>query len=71
VKTGIDNSNKKTVTKIDHENKGILIIVTPGALMRNIVVKKLIAVRVDEAPSIICPATQKSVPGVVDESPEA
>jgi hypothetical protein len=71
VKTGIDNSNKKTVTKMDHANKGILIIVTPGALMRNIVVKKLIAVRVDEAPSIICPATQKSVPGVVDESPVA
>ena len=49
----MDNSNKKTVTKIDHENKGNLIRVTPGALILSIVTKKLTAVRVDDAPSII------------------
>ena len=68
--TGIDNNSKNTVTSMDHANRGILINVTPGALMRNIVVRKLIAVNVEEAPSIICPATQKSVPGLVAVSPD-
>ena len=32
-KTGKDNNNKKAVTRIDQENKGILCKVIPGALM--------------------------------------
>ena len=53
VKTGIDNRSKKTVTNIDQANRGILISVTPGALILSMVVKKLIAVSVEEAPNII------------------
>jgi len=42
-KTGRDNNNKNTVTKIDHTNNGILSIVIPGALILKIVVIKFIA----------------------------
>ena len=53
VKTGIESNKRNTVTKIDHVNNGILIRVTPGALILRMVVRKLIAVSVDEAPNII------------------
>ena len=50
-KTGNDNSNKTAVTSIDQTNKGILCKVIPGALILKIVVIKLIAPRIDEAPA--------------------
>ena len=50
-RTGKDNNNKKAVTKIDHAKRGILCIVIPGALILKIVVIKLIAPRIDEAPA--------------------
>ena len=53
---------------MDHVKSGIRIRVTPGALILRIVVTKLIAVNVEEAPSMIWPATQKSVPGTVEAS---
>ena len=53
---------------MDHVKSGIRIRVTPGALILRIVVTKLIAVNVEEAPSMIWPATQKSVPGTVEDS---
>ena len=50
-KTGSDSSSKKVVTRIDHTNSGILCNVMPGARMLKIVVMKLIAPRIDEAPA--------------------
>jgi len=49
--TGKDNNNKKTVTKIDHTNRGILSNVIPGARILNIVVIKFIAPRIEEIPA--------------------
>ena len=43
---------------------------TPGARILSIVTRKLTAVSVEEAPSINCPATQKSVPGLVADAPD-
>ena len=45
------NNNRKTVTNIDQTNKGILCNVIPGALMLNIVVIKLAAPSIDDAPA--------------------
>ena len=53
---------------MDHVKSGIRIRVTPGDLILKIVVTKLIAVNVEEAPSMNWPATQKSVPGTVEAS---
>ena len=50
-RTGRDNNSKKAVINIDHANKGILCIVIPGALMLNMVVIKLMAPSIDEAPA--------------------
>ena len=50
-KTGIANNNRNTVTNIDQTNNGILCNVIPGALMLNIVVIKLAAPKIDEAPA--------------------
>ena len=49
--TGRDNNNKNVVTKIDHTNSGIRCMVNPGARMFNIVVMKLIELKIDEAPA--------------------
>ena len=49
--TGRDNSNNIAVIKTDHTNKGILSIVIPGVLMLKIVVMKLMAPMIDEAPA--------------------
>ena len=66
----MDNRSKNTVTRIDQENSGIFIRETPGARILSIVTRKLTAVSGEDAPSINCPATQKSVPGLVAEAPE-
>ena len=49
--TGSDSSSRKTVTRIDHTNSGILCRVMPGARMLKIVVMKLIDPRIDETPA--------------------
>ena len=61
--TGNDKSSKKTVTKIDQTNNGILCIVMPGARMLKIVVMKLIAPRMDEAPARWIDRITKSIAG--------
>ncbi len=49
--TGIASSSRNTVTRIDHTNSGILCSVMPGARMLKMVVMKLIAPRIEEAPA--------------------
>ena len=49
--TGSASSRRKTVTRIDQTNSGILCRVMPGARMLKMVVMKLIAPRIDEAPA--------------------
>jgi len=50
-KTGNDNSNKNAVIKTDQTNNGILCIFIPGLRMLKIVVIKLIAPKIEEAPA--------------------
>ena len=49
--TGNDNTNKKTVTRIDQTKSGILCKVISGVLILNIVVIKFIAPKIEEAPA--------------------
>ena len=49
--TGSASSSRKAVTRIDQTNRGILCRVMPGARMLKMVVMKLIAPRIDEAPA--------------------
>src|SRR5262249_57363734 len=49
--TGRDRSSRKAVTRIDHTNRGILCSVMPGARMLKIVVMKLMAPRIEDAPA--------------------
>src|SRR5919205_257625 len=49
--TGSDSSSRKAVTSTDQAKSGILCMVMPGARMLKIVVMKLIAPRMDEAPA--------------------
>jgi hypothetical protein len=49
--TGSDSSSKNAVTRIDQTKSGILCSVMPGARMLKIVVMKLMAPRIDEAPA--------------------
>ena len=62
-KTGNDNKSRNAVTKIDHENKGILCKVIPGALIFKIVVIKLIAPKIEEAPATCKLKIAKSIAG--------
>jgi len=50
-KTGSDNNSKNAVINTDHTNNGSLSIVRPGALILKIVVIKLIAPIIEEAPA--------------------
>jgi len=50
-KTGKDNNNKKAVINTDHTNNGKRCIVKPGARILKIVVIKLIAPKIEEAPA--------------------
>tara|TARA_B100000989_G_scaffold118559_1_gene87313 strand:+ start:2682 stop:2918 length:237 start_codon:yes stop_codon:yes gene_type:complete len=49
--TGKDNNNKIAVMNTAHPNKGSLCILIEGVLMFNIVVIKLIAPNIEEAPA--------------------
>ena len=62
-RTGKDNNNKNAVTKIDHANNGILCNVIPGVLIFKIVVIKLTAPRIEEAPAKCKLKIAKSIAG--------
>ena len=49
--TGSDSSSRNAVTSTDHTNSGILCRVMPGARILKIVVMKLSAPRIDDAPA--------------------
>src|SRR5229473_1678316 len=61
--TGSDSSSRNTVTRIDHTNSGILCRVMPGARMLKIVVMKLMAPRIEEAPARWIDKMAKSTAG--------
>ncbi len=61
--TGSDNSSRNTVTSCDHTNSGILCSVMPGARMLKMVVMKLMAPRIDEAPARCSERIAKSTAG--------
>jgi hypothetical protein len=49
--TGKASSSRKAVTRTDQANSGILCSVMPGARMLKMVVMKLMAPRIDDAPA--------------------
>ncbi len=61
--TGSASSSRKTVTRIDHTNSGILCNVMPGARMLKMVVMKLMAPRIDDAPARCSARMPKSTAG--------
>ncbi|MCY1170803.1 hypothetical protein D9M73_108930 [compost metagenome] len=61
--TGSESSSRKAVTSTDHTNSGILCSVMPGARMLKMVVMKLIAPRIDEAPAKCSARIAMSVDG--------
>ena len=61
--TGRDKSRRNAVTKIDQANNGILCKVIPGVRMFKIVVIKLIAPNIEEAPAICKLSIAKSIAG--------
>ncbi len=50
-RTGSDSSRRKAVTSTDQANRGMRCSVMPGARMLKMVVMKLMAPRIDEAPA--------------------
>src|ERR1700757_60853 len=62
-RTGSDKSSRNTVTRIDHTNSGILCSVMPGARMLKMVVMKLMAPRIEEAPARWIDRMAKSTAG--------
>jgi hypothetical protein len=61
--TGKVSTSRKAVTNIDQANSGILCIVMPGARMLKIVVMKLIAPRIEEAPARWIDKIKQSIAG--------
>ena len=61
--TGMESSSRNTVTSCDHTNSGILCSVIPGARMLKIVVMKLMAPRIDDAPARCSDRIAKSTAG--------
>src|SRR5215469_14956466 len=61
--TGSDNRSRNTVTRIDHTNSGILCRVMPGARMLKMVVMKLMAPKIDDAPAKWIDRIAKSTAG--------
>ncbi len=61
--TGSDSKSRNTVTRIDQTNSGILCRVMPGARMLKIVVMKLMAPRIEEAPARCSDRIAKSTAG--------
>jgi hypothetical protein len=64
--TGSASSSRKAVTSTDHTNSGILCMVMPGARMLKMVVMKLIAPMIDEAPARWSEKIAKSTAGPTD-----
>ena len=62
-RTGSDNKSRKAVTSTDQANSGILCSVMPGARMLKMVVMKLIAPRIDEAPAMWIDKIARSIAG--------
>ena len=62
-RTGKLNNSRNTVTNTDHTNSGILCMVMPGARMLKMVVMKLIAPRIEEAPATCNARMAKSMAG--------
>ena len=62
-RTGSDRSSRNTVTRMDHTNSGILCRVMPGARMLKMVVMKLIAPRIEEAPAMCIEKMARSIAG--------
>src|SRR5580704_771567 len=62
-RTGSDSKSRNTVTRIDHTNSGILCRVMPGARMLKMVVMKLMAPRIDDAPAKWSDRIAKSTAG--------
>ena len=61
--TGSASSRRNTVTSCDHTNSGILCMVMPGARMLKMVVMKLMAPKIDEAPARCSDRMTKSIAG--------
>src|ERR1700681_2151577 len=61
--TGSASSSRNTVTRIDQTNSGILCKVMPGARILKIVVMKLMAPRIEEAPARWIDRIAKSTAG--------
>src|SRR4051812_19871563 len=61
--TGSDSSSRKAVTSMAQANSGILCSVMPGARMFMMVVMKLIAPRIDDAPARCSDRMPKSSAG--------
>ena len=61
--TGSDSSSRNVVTRIDQTKSGILCSVMPGARMLKIVVMKLIAPRIEEAPAMWSEKIARSIAG--------
>ena len=62
-RTGSDSTSRKAVTSTDQANSGILCMVMPGARMLKIVVMKLMAPRIDDAPARWSDRITKSIAG--------
>ena len=67
--TGSASSSRKTVTRIDQTNSGILCRVMPGARMLKMVVMKLMAPRIDDAPARCSEKIAMSTDGPLWKSP--
>ena len=61
--TGTANSSRKAVTSMDQTNSGILCSVMPGARMLKMVVMKLAAPIMEEAPARCSENSAKSIAG--------
>src|SRR5438132_1318614 len=61
--TGNERRSRNTVTRIDQTNSGILCSVMPGARMLKIVVMKLMAPRIEDAPARWIDRMAKSIAG--------
>ena len=60
--TGSASSSRNAVTRIDHANSGMRCSVMPGARMLRIVVMKLMAPRIEDAPAMCSEKMARSMP---------
>jgi hypothetical protein len=61
-RTGSASSSRNAVTRIDQANSGMRCSVMPGARMFRMVVMKLIAPRIDDAPAMCSEKIARSMP---------